>query len=189
MKLKKNGFTLLELIVVAGIFSAITFIIAQVFFTTMRSNKKTEVYRDIKQNGDQVMDTMVRLLQNSIAVTASSCPTSSEPASMVDSLILEGADGYETTLFCDASVGDYARIASSSSTQTIFLTNENVSLYDTVTSTRACTNHALTFQCTSAGEVPASIHIRYTLIQRPESSSSYEKAQATFETTVTLRNK
>jgi hypothetical protein len=131
---------------------------------------------------------MVRLLRNAISVSASSCPDSSEPASVIDSLQLRGADGGDTTLSCDASSG-YPRIASSSGGLTIFLTNENVSLYDMASATRACTNHALAFQCTSARGIPSVVHIRYTLIQKAESSSSYEKAQATFETTVALRNK
>lgn len=188
MKSTKNGFTLLELIVVAGIFSAITFVIAQVFFTTIRSNKKTETYRDIKQNGDQALDTMVRLLQNAIVVSASSCPDRSEAPAVLDSLTLTHADGTSTTLSCDAMDG-YARIASSSAGKRIYLTNENVSLYDAVASARDCTNHALAFFCTSDGDTPSVIRISYTLVQKQESASSYEQAQASFETTVALRNK
>jgi len=185
-----EGFTLLELLVVAGIFSGIALVIAQVFFSTIRTNAKTETFQSVKQNGDQTLEIMSRFIQNAQSVTAASCPESGATPVLSSSITLSNFDGGQTTFLCVAP-GGYPRIASESASGVrTFLTNEDTAVYDPVTQTRSCTTNALAFTCTSIGGIPSSIHITYILVPRTSSKSAmYSWASSVFETTVFLRNK
>ena len=184
-----KGFTLLELLVVVVIFTLISVVVAQVFFTTMRSNNKTEIVREVKQNGDRAMEIITRLVQNAKFIQLpSSCPERPLVGETIDSVSLTNFDGGQTILACEVKDG-IARIASTSASQTVYLMNTNVTLIDPVDKTNACTNHALAFTCTSVGDTPSYITIGFSLRQKNSSASVVDTASETFQTTVTLRNK
>lgn len=184
----KKGFTLMELLVVVIILTLMSVVVAQVFFTTMRSNNKTETLREVKQNGDQVMETITRFVQNAKFIQMpSSCPERPLVGQTIDSVTLTNVDGGQTVFACEVN-GGIARIASKSA-QTSYLTNTNVSLMDPVGKTNACTNHALAFTCTSVGGSPSYITIGFVLRQKNSSASVVDTASESFKTTVTLRNK
>jgi prepilin-type N-terminal cleavage/methylation domain-containing protein len=190
--MKKNkGFTLIELLVVAGIFSIVSVVIVQVFFTVMRTNNKTNVFRDIKQNGDRAVEIMTRLVQNasSINLTAVSCPERGTSGPVLSEIVLTNADNGVTTLKCVESEVDgvlVARIASVSASQTIFLTGTNVSLGTALANT--CDNNVLSFSCNSVNSVPSFITISYILRQKNKASDIEGSTTSVFQTTVTLRN-
>jgi len=191
-QIPKKGFTLLELLVVAGLFSLISLVLAQVFFTIMRTNNKTGVVREVKENGDRALEIMTRLVQNASTINQSvSCPNRPTPAPTLTTVALTNADGGVTTLKCVLEIVDgitIARIASVSAgppAKTYYLTSENVTLGTASTNTCA----ALSFKCNSVGDVPAYITIAYTLRQKSTTSAAAEAATSAFQTTVTIRNK
>ena len=188
---RKFGFTVIELLVVSGIISLMTVVIAQVFFTTIRTNTKSEVLREVKQTGDRTLDTMTRMIQNasSIIINVSSCPEKGEPSVIINELTLVNADGGNTTFTCDASSG-IARIASASGSLSTYLTGSTVTLLDTA-KTVSCSSGstgALQFSCTSLGSVPSLVQVNFTLRQKSESTSAFDSATMSFQTTVTIRN-
>jgi len=188
-----QGFTLLELLVVSVILALLSVIIAQVFFTTMRTNSKTETVRDVKGNGDRAIDTMNRLIQNAKSVQMpSSCPEYPLVGTTIKKIILTNFDEGVTTLKCVQEVVggvSIARIASSSATQTVYLMNSNVSVYDPIGSANACTNNALAFTCSSVGTIPSSITIKFTLHQANSAASVVDTSSGSFQTSVIVRNK
>ena len=72
-----HGFTLIELIVTITIMSMIGILIAQVFFTTSRTNTKTELVKEAKQNGEYALGFIERMIRNSRYVT-SACAGSAD---------------------------------------------------------------------------------------------------------------
>jgi len=185
MKQKKNGFTLLELLVVAGILSIISVVIAQVFFTTMRSNTKSEVLKDVKQNGDYAADVMVRLIQNATSVSAT-CSEIGEDPTPVSSLVLYDRANNTTTFSCVEDSGIY-RVASVSASQTVYLTNSNVTLA-TSEGVSECSTSTLGFSCRSVGGIPSSILISFRLQQKGTAQSVAEQGSVSFQTSASVRN-
>jgi len=193
LKSHKKGFTLVELLVVAVILGLLSVVIAQVFFSTMRTNSKTEIVRDVKENGDRAIDTMTRLIQNAKSIELpSSCPERPLAGSTLDEITLQHFDESITILKCVESVVNgvtVARIASSSASQTVYLTSHNVSVFDQTGNTNACSNNALAFTCSSVGTVPTYITVHFMLRQANSSASVENISSASFQTVVTVRNK
>lgn len=188
----RRGVTLVELLIVAGIFSLISVVIAQTFFTIMRSNTKMGSSQTVKDSGERAMEFVSRMVQNaqSIDVAAASCPERPTVGTVLDEIVLTNADNGQTTLKCLEQTVDgvlIARIASVSASQTVYLTGTDVSLGSTTTNT--CTNHALSFTCNSVGTIPAYITISYTVRQKDTSGSVAQSASSVFQSTVTVRNR
>ena len=62
------GYTLLEILVAMTIIASVGILITQVFFTTTRTNTKSELLKDVKQNGDFAVESMTRMIRNSFGV-------------------------------------------------------------------------------------------------------------------------
>lgn len=167
--MKQNGFTLIETLISIGIIASVGILIAQVFFTTTRVNTKTELLKDVKQNGEYAMDVVSRMIRNSSAVDCSSTPAS---------LGITNSDGSSTTLGCafdsDNSVN---RLASTSATVQ-YLTSSNVTL-------GTCTS--LIFTCTSSTDQAPTIKVEFKLSQKGTPVDQFEKASVSFQTTVSPR--
>jgi len=184
----RQGFTLLELLVSAGVLSLVSVIIAQVIFTTVRLSARTELMKEMKQTGGITMETVKRMVQNAKAIS-SECdgtPTSE--------LTLINLDGGETTLSClkDAFYTEYDiyRIASYSSllTTTSYLTSGNVSLV-TSGGSAGCgiadsEDASLYFTCTDTTSVKTVFRFRL----RNAKTGIFEGEPETFESVTSLRN-
>lgn len=106
--MKKNGFTLIEILVVIGIFGILAFIGSNMFFTILKSSAKTRVLAEVKQNGNyalSVMERMVRNARNAECVSGG--------------VLITNPDRDTTNFFCDG-----AKIASNSG---VYLTSDKVS--------------------------------------------------------------
>jgi len=183
MELKREkGFTLIETLVAIGAIATVGVLITQVFFTTTRSNTKTEILKDVKQNGDYAAEVMTRMLRNSIKVNSACSPTGTP----LTSLEIVNADGGVTRFECvfDSSV---ARIASTSalSGRSDFITSANVTLGGA-----SCVDpvSSLQFTCVSNVDQPPQISLQFQLSQRRATAAQFEKASIQFETTVIPRN-
>lgn len=171
----KNGFTLMEILVSVGIIAIVGTVIAQSFFSMVRTNIKSELLNNIKQNGDFAVDVMSRMLHNAASVTTT-CATT---GTTTQSLAIQNSDGFTTTFSCvlDTNV---ARIASTSGSKTEYLTNRNVSLGVD------CTNK-LTFVCTSLPNQKTQVQVLFTLGQVGIPADQFEKASTAFQSTVISR--
>lgn len=181
-KITGAGFTLLEIMITTAIMAVIGILISQVFFTTTRVNTKTELLKDMKQNGQFAMDTISRMIRASLEIN-STCTSSGSQSSSIQ---ITNPDGQMTTFGCflDSSTGA-TRIASTSaySGQSDYLTSKNVSLGST-----SCDSSSLTFICTSSPDQPSRVKVVYTLRQIGSPNDSFGTASQTFETTVSVRN-
>jgi len=167
MEMKKNGFTLIEVMIVVGILGIIAVVGSGAFFSILRSSTKTKTLQIVKQNGDYAISVMERMIRNARVVT--------DPpiSSTVSSITIKNPDGGETTFSCE---GDPPTIASNGAS---LLSNE-VKVSD-------CDN---IFEVTvgQAGVKPAVVKINFNLTQAKATNRPEEQAEVNFQTTVTLRN-
>jgi prepilin-type N-terminal cleavage/methylation domain-containing protein len=175
--IRRNGFSLVEIIVSTGIIAIISITVAQAMFTSLRSNTKTELLKDIKQNGDFAMDVMTRLIQNARGITSPCTPAGATGPT----LSIINTDGLLTSFGCSID-GAVFRIASVSGVQTDYLTSNNL----TITGVN-CAASSLTFTCTSVVDAPSRVQITFTLAQRGTPFEQYEQSSATFQTSVNER--
>ncbi|MBP9814661.1 type II secretion system protein [Candidatus Woesebacteria bacterium] len=167
-----SGFTLLELIVSVAAIALMSTVLSQIFFTTLKTNTRTELLKEVKQNGDFAQESLTRLIQNAQSLKTI-CDTVGVESSSIEII---NPDGNTTTLTC-VDDGDVARMASVSASQTEYLTSTNVTLGAN------CTTSNFTFVCKGGTAVPNSLSISFTL-----SHVNYDTFSSTFQTTVTTRN-
>lgn len=183
----RRGFTLIELIVVVAILSLMSLVIAQVFFTTMKTNTKTELMKDVKQNGEYAIDNMTRMIQSAASVVGT-CIDIEETPTPIDEITVVDRFGTSVLLTCmDVGSPSVARIASVSGGVTEYLTSESVSLVSDGGDT-TCITSPLQFACTSVGGTPSSIGVSFRLRQKNTAQSAEESADSQFKSTVTIRN-
>ncbi len=167
----QDGFTLLEMLVSVAIIAMISVVLSQVFISTIRTNAKTEILKEVKQNGDLAVDTLTRMVQNATSVT---CPTTK-------SLAIVNPDGNTTTIGC-ALDGTVTRLASASAT-TVYLSSGDVTLGGT-----DCASSTLQFTCTAVAGLPSQVTLSFSLAQKGTPGDQFERASETFQTSVSMRN-
>lgn len=182
MEIKRNkGFTLLEILVAMGVASVVGVLITQVFFTTTRSNTKTELLKEVKQNGEYAVNIMERMIHNARDVTSVCAST----GSALSSFTIINPDGNTTAFGCVLDSGT-TRIASQSGTGNVdFLTSNNVSLGGT---TCDDINNTLAFECFTYPDGHTRVVVEYSLSKAGISVDQIDQASATFQTTITTRN-
>jgi len=167
MEMRKNGFTLIEMMIVVGILGIIAVVGSGAFFSILRGSTKTKTLQMVKQNGDYAISVMERMIRNARALTS---PTAN---STVTSITIKNPDGKETTFSCG---GTPATIASNGAS----LLSSEVKVND-------CSN---IFEVTvGQPEIrPAVVKINFNLSPAVASTRPEEQATVNFQTTVTLRN-
>lgn len=172
MEIKNDGFTLLEMMVTIAIIALLSVVFSQIFISTLRSNTKTEILKEVKQNGNLALESMTRMIQNATRVT---CPSS-------QTLSIQNPDGNTTTLAC-AEDSTTTRIASSSASETVYLSSTLVSLGSSV-----CSSSTLLFTCDLVSGLPSRISIAFRLSQAGLATAEFEQSGEDFQTTVLMRN-
>lgn len=183
----RQGFTLLETLVAISAIAAVSVLIAQVFFTTTRTNTKTELLKDVKQNGDYSMEMMERMIRNSEGITSSCLPNPGATLQYVD---IKNTDGNTTEFGCSSDPTDptVLRIASTSASfpTPYYMTSANVTL-----GTDSCANIPsgdFYFTCISSVDQPSTVTIHFKLSQKGTPVDQFEKASIVFQTAVSPRN-
>lgn len=178
MNVKNYGFTLIELIISIAIIAILGGVISQVFFQTTRSNAKSEILKEVKQNGDYALNVMQRMIRNSTEIT-SSC---SDAGVSGTSLTITNPDLGTTTFQCLSS-GSIQRIASVSGGRIDYLTDSNVTLGGIT-----CNTSTFETVCTSVRGIPNNVNISFTLSQIGTSAVITNPVSENFNAFVTLRN-
>lgn len=166
-----------------SIAAVIGILITQVFFTTTRSNTKTEILKEAKQNGEYALGQMVRMIRNAQSISS----TCSAGGTTLSSLVIVNPNNDTTTFGCilDATE-NVTRIASVSGTgNTQYLTSSETTVGGT---SCADPENSLSFFCTKNPDEPASISIQFTLQKAGIQLDQSENPTAQFKTTVTGRN-
>lgn len=169
---------MLEIVVAVGVIALVGTLITQVFFTTSRSNTKTEVQKNVKQNGDFAIELMGRMIRGARRVTTS-CSTA---GTTTTSIAITNPDGGGTTFGCLLD-GTVTRIASTSASRTDYLTDQDLTLGGV-----DCTGASLQFVCTTPTDQPTTIAITFQLTQQGAPPDQFDKASGSFQTTVAIRN-
>jgi prepilin-type N-terminal cleavage/methylation domain-containing protein len=164
---KKPAFTLVELLVVVTIFAGLGILLINSLFAILRSNAKSELIKEIRQNGSFALDVMTKKLTGG---TSPVCSGSS--VSFTDS------GGEEITFSCDA--GGY--IASESAGVKTALTSNQVGEDKIKISLTKCS-----FECETAG-TKNKVTINFTLSQAGTSSRQEDLAQQSFSKVILVRN-
>lgn len=173
-----EGFTLLEMVVTVGIVALVAIVVSQIFLSTIRTNVKTEISKDMKQNGVLALESIVRMVQRAQSITS---PCVAEGTTS-QSLTIVGEDSGVTTLEC-LEDGNAMRLASSSANGVQYLTSEHVTLGGD-----SCEQSTLTFVCYGSTGVPGSVMMSFQLSKAGISDASFEQSSELFQTTATMRN-
>lgn len=173
MGIKKSGFTLIEVLVVTGLLATIGILAANIFFATLKGGTKAKVVKEVKQNGDFAISTMERMIRNAYQIPSSSCTGASE------SFIAIVNPDYQTTTFACVwdSVNGVAKIASNGAA----LTSKKVTLGS------SCPG-SLSFTCQKPDFVPETVQISFTLSQKGTPDRAEQKAEVSFQTTISPRS-
>lgn len=157
----KKGFTLVELIIVAGIMLIIGLVSANLFFSILKGSLKATVIKEVKQNGDYALAILERGIRNAIDIT----PCNS--GMTLPSITVTNSDGTTTEFsFSDTTIA--------SSGANLISDGFFVSSYG--------------FECNLVDERPSEVKIKFTLGKNLVSLRSEEKATVNFRTMVKIRN-
>ena len=135
------------------------------FFSILKGASKTELTKEVKQNGDYAMAVMERMIKGATALDCTGAPSA---------ITITSPDSLPTIFRCLAGVG-VTKIASNSGA----LTGDNVSL-------GASCPGSLSFICYEDVS-PPKVKVSFTLYQKGSSTRPEEQAQVPFQTTVSLR--
>jgi type II secretory pathway pseudopilin PulG len=176
----KNGYTLIELVVVGGILVVISSLVTGILYTTLRSTTKTTVTTNVSQNGSYALSVITNIITSSTEVLNvdnqddfKDC-TASPRGSSIE---LQRLDGGVTTLMCTES----GSIASQSAGGSSF------DLLNTDAVQIAQNNCSFTCKQSTVYDTPV-IEINFSLADKSTSSFKEDQASADFDTSVVLRN-
>jgi prepilin-type N-terminal cleavage/methylation domain-containing protein len=178
---RQTGFTLIEVLVVTSLTVMIMLTASALFMTFLISGAKTANLQLIKQEGDHAMNQMAFLLRNAIALHPNAAVPPQTCASNMTQIVLESLDGGITTLGSanDTTDNDATKLASSSATQSQFLTSSAVQIVE-----------GPTFDCTDVADGTGSyVTISFKLRKgTPNLDQARDIVEETFTTGVSLRN-
>ncbi len=170
-----NGFTFIEILVATGIIALISGVSAQVFLSASRNAVKSDLIRNIKQNGEYSLEIMSRMIQSAKSISACTGAPSA-------SFAIKNQDDRVTTFGCVLD-GTVTRIASGSAIGTAYLTTSGLTLGGAT-----CAQSSLMFLCTPNSGLPSTVRINFSLSQLGVGVKNYEKASVPFQTTATMRS-
>lgn len=174
MKNRKNGFTLVEILVVMGIFVTIASVFAGILYTTLRSNNKARVANAVALNGNYALSMISNII------------VGGKKAEVIGDSNCAGVLGTEVKI---TDMNNGVSIITCSGTNlkmvTPLIPNPGALLFDSSVRLTTCS-----FSCTQADLYsPPSVTINISLAQA-NAGALYESSSNinNFSTTVTLRN-
>lgn len=176
MGMKKNGFSLLELVLVLAILGIIVPAGFSIFMSSIRAQLKVSLLQEVKRNGDTALSVMENLIKSR---TQSLQQLDGTPICNAAGTTYSAGDVYfvdpEANRFRFHMSGD--QIASDSSAiGSSFLTNAKVSVTD------------FTLTCEkSSSFTPPIISVGYTVSQASDTTRAEEQATLNYLTKVRLR--
>lgn len=159
----KNGFSLIELIVVIGLLSLLTLAISSTMLMSIVSSSRVRTITKVKQSGGYALGQIQSMIRSSKFITA--CESTTPSISLV------GQDGGSTDIFIETD-GSISRIASNSGT---YLSPSNMEV------------SSFTIDCEPTETEPSLIKISFDL-HAARTESGIQNPTLHFETSVSTRN-
>ena len=150
------------------------------FFSLLRGANKTEILKEVKQNGDYALSVMEIRLRNARDIT-SGCD-----GTITNSISIENPDATTTTFSC-INTGSAQEIREQTTGVTTYLTGPQVTIA-TDCATAAITSLMFSCNLSAVDGVTKNVGLGFTLKQANSDSPLTEQAQQTFSSQVTLRN-
>src|SRR3990167_5678730 len=90
----QRGYSFLELLIVIALVGTIGVVTSQVFIMGLRSQAKSEILKEVKQNGDYASAVMDNMIRNALDIDDVSCNTNTQQLSIMTK------DGVTVTYDC-----------------------------------------------------------------------------------------
>lgn len=162
----KNGFTLIEMIVVISILGLVGAMATGFLFTSLMGNTRSEILKEVRHNGAYALGVMESLIINAKSV---SCPTSTN-------ILLTDFNDNQTNFLCSEN-----KISSKSAVLDI------VTNFDLTGST--VTVSQCQFSCSASLGQPVKVAISFLVSQRGTGDlKPAEKSSVLFQTEVLSKN-
>ena len=187
---KSDGFTLIELLVVILVIFSVGVLIVSVLFSALRGTNKTNTIDTVRRNGNSAitqMSRMIRYAQSFNGVSTSTdpsvyitdctvrAPTPTPTPTQYSNVNITSFDGGQTIFSCPPSASTIASISATTSVSLIDTSSVDVS--------------NCYFTCSQDSIIsPPNIGINFTLTQKNTSNFFENKASASFQTSVSVRN-
>lgn len=157
----KKGFTLIEILVVIGVFAVIAVIGSTSFFSMLKGATKTKITNLVKQNGDYTLGVMEKMIRNAREIVSVCEPNMS-------SIQIKNPDKGLTTFSCTVNP----------------ISSNSAKLISDQVKVESCF-----FDCQRPGPLqPDVVTINFTLSQAQTTVRPEEQVRIEFRTTVSLRN-
>jgi type II secretory pathway pseudopilin PulG len=176
---KPNGFTLIELLVVASLTVLIMLTVSSLLMAFLITSQKATIEQRVQSEGDSALAKIEFILRNSRKLVpnldgATTC--NNDPDVPMESLAVEGLDGFVTTL--QTYPLEEPKIASHSGAinDYYYLTSDETTLSN------------LEFTCLTGAEGSYYVSVSFDLQVGIGTTSDRETALENFQTGVTLRN-
>lgn len=179
MEMKKfglaiSGFTLLEILVVVVLVGALGVLSSTAFFSLLKGASKTDIVKEIKQNGDYALSIMELRLRNATDITAPICV-----GTAANSLTILNDNGTTSTFQCNLASGAIEEAITGGTTKSL--------INSTVKIGQCSSDFNLT--CSGSPNGAKTVTIMFKLQQANANAAASERLIQTFQTQVTLRNK
>jgi prepilin-type N-terminal cleavage/methylation domain-containing protein len=166
----KNGFTLVELLVVIGLVLIIGTVGTNVITSILRSYNKAHIINEVEQNGNYVLSLMENQIRNAQSVS---------PTGTTSSLTVTTQEG-ATITYTITSAGGIGVVQKTSGGVTEVLSNNNLTTGVNIDTTNS---HFVVSTAT-----PSSVQIVLRLTQAPNAPGRVDyQAETTLRTTVVVR--
>ena len=183
-KKRKNGFTLVELLIGLSVISLIIPIVFSLFFLVLQSKAKILILQEVKKNGDYTLSTMQYFIKNraikiynSDLKTNEVCTTASGFSTPSSSDYVYFADADDNLFYFQLASGKVASYSAVISPNPQYLTNTKTTV----------SNLTITFSRSSTFSPPI-VSVSFTVTNPPSAVKHEEKATLNYQTKIKLRN-
>lgn len=173
LNVRESGFTLIEVLVVIGIFVLISTVIVSIFFVVLRGTKNSDSIILVKQNGEYAMSQMIRMIRFAKSLDS---PTVCD-GNVLTSITISTFDSNQTTFSCPVDALPTPNFIASNSANSTRLTN----IQDVGVS-------SCSFVCTESGGSAPLINIKFSLTKVNSSGLPEGNVTIPFQSSVVMRN-
>ncbi len=162
MRIKENGYTLVEVLVASALFAGLSVILATSLFSILGGRSKAEIIKEIRQNGAQAMSQMVKKVAGAKQVNC------------VSSSVLEVTTQQGVSIKFERSGDQLTQNKQGQNNQGLLNTD--------VVKLTSCS-----FSCSPAGN-NKEVEIEFTLEQQDGSARQEERSSQEFSEKILVRN-
>lgn len=174
--LSHDGFSLIELLVVVALIGMIGAITTQVFILALQTQGKSEIIKEVKQNGDYAMSVMESMIRNSSDILSVSCNDT------LNQITIQNPDGFNTIFDCSLGSNN---ISSISGSENAVPTPTGAPLTNSRVKVSSCTFRVI---CPTPPINPKYVYIEYTVSQAGSGTGPKDTSTLDYQTTISLRN-